>query len=273
MSITSKTGKYIEKIEKQRVNLANPKYELNAKQEICLNKAIELLNESEESLQTRSPQQMGRRIRVGKFLQSTFQTLGPELAFLCIISLSITELAEIQHLLQQPLSIWWEKSEKPKSLHHRARKALDQHVSAADITGPMKPIGNQPAVSHALSIASLKPLKRPFIEVEEPALEQHTAKARTCKQSRYVLAAGDGDGDGDGDGSGSRKVVQLPDGKLTGNVYQLTALDAIRIVVSDEKAAKNVLLTVPVYQETSPFIMIPLSEVLAMQFLTRRQLM
>jgi len=55
---------------------------------------------------------------------------------------------------------------------------------------------------------------------------------------------------------------------LTGKVYKLTVLDAVRAIVSSQVDG-DILLTVPVYQTTSPFITISISDKLLKQFVSK----
>jgi hypothetical protein len=125
-------------IEKQRVNFVNPNYASDRTQQSRLESAIELLGDSEESLQTFSDKQQRRRKRVSEFLRNSFRKLGPEPTFLYIVSFSITDLADKPALFRQSLSSWWKSDKTSKHLSYLAKKELNQYFPATGLRPKIK---------------------------------------------------------------------------------------------------------------------------------------
>ncbi|OAA61192.1 hypothetical protein SPI_05216 [Niveomyces insectorum RCEF 264] len=268
MSTNSKVESAIEKIKKQQEAVAQSRYQLSPSQCISLDTAVALLEETEESLQKRSTQQQGRRRRVRNFLLRVADGLGVEPAFLCMLSLPITTLAEVQLLLYNPLARWWETAEKHSGLRDLASRSFPK---GAGITNSLE--------TSTASAASL-PKKRPFSEV----VGDKNVDGRDGDRKRDYTESADGDEDVDedddedghenededqesDDGRATEAIGQLPDARLTGKVYQLSDLEAIRVICNNEHP--QILLTVPVlHEEGAAFITIRIARRDSMEFLT-----
>lgn len=128
---------------------------------------------------------------------------------------------------------------------------------------------NPPETSFTLN--AIRPKKRHFPEIESSDDGENPQE----KSGGDDEDGDDGDGEGDdGDGEdedrdgGDGVGGVVPGATLTGKVYILSNMDAIKVICNDQPIIR---LTVPYQQENSPFITLQMTRTSSMQFLTKRQ--
>jgi hypothetical protein len=101
-------------------------------QQTSFNSACTLLEESAESLRTRSRQQRSVVVRARQFLADIFQGLGPEVFLLCTLAVPTTKLAEIASSILFPaIREWWDVQSRPLGLARTATALCTNYISTA----------------------------------------------------------------------------------------------------------------------------------------------
>lgn len=132
----------MDKIQEQATKLAASGFVLGSSHTTYLAKIEDLLLENEPSPKKLSGSQQSRRKAVRKFLTKQAEQ-HIELAFLSIISLSITNLADnqTQARLLVELPVWWGAQERPVQFSKLAEEKLRRYFPAHGLLHV--PISNQ----------------------------------------------------------------------------------------------------------------------------------
>ncbi|KAI0133443.1 hypothetical protein BJ170DRAFT_163075 [Xylariales sp. AK1849] len=220
MSDLPKPDTRVSKIVKQCGALNDNGRSLNKLQSSLLSKAIELFEESDDSLAGRSHGQRRRRTKVRKFLHETTGLHGCEATLLCIITFSITQLYDDLSKLEGPLALWWKDFEKPIWLSVLAHRELDQYTRAGLQPSNVMIASDSPGTSHVPAISTPVTVtsqqspsthrKRSHSEVDASTSAQYPSKLRfsNLDDARSLLIdEDDSDEIGDDDETGDDNSI------------------------------------------------------------------
>ncbi|KAF2174574.1 hypothetical protein K469DRAFT_151886 [Zopfia rhizophila CBS 207.26] len=240
---TAKSSSWlIEQLERARSTFDDKTSMLPTYQQEAFNKCHKLLRDGPISSATGASQR-SRVTRAHALLVDVFSQLGAEAFLLCTLATSITKLSSVtQNGLIADLRRWWEATSHPQGLTAVASDLCKTYSIESLVSPPRK-----------RRISEVSAVADPASPQTKHASEDHIHIG--VKQNTELAE------------------LKLHDGQihkhLTGKVYKLTVLDAIRAVVSNQVEG-DIILTVPVYQTTSPFISISISDKLLKQFISKR---
>ncbi|KAK8038404.1 hypothetical protein PG994_015171 [Apiospora phragmitis] len=221
---------------------------LTASQQASFDKIIALLEEGKNGFLEYSGSVKSRRRAACSLVRMILNEFNVEVFSLCIVTLSVTRLASISAaLFKDELQKWYRNNQLPEDFCSLAKEKLEAYIPRA--VGKRK----------NSDVEQGKPSKRPAINGITRNYEH-----QSNEEGQDTAAPTDDDSDDDG-------VVQerqIADGPFQGQVYSLKPIDVIRTVVLSEKF--EFLLTMPDYQGTQPFIMVPCPKELARTFLAKR---
>lgn len=186
-----------------------------------------------------------RRSAARRLLRTILQTLGDEVFFLCVFAFPITRLGTTKEQSQfiGILQGWWSTAKNRKT--------------SLSVIIP----------SLVLQFPSTSTVKFSTAR-EHQSKEAQTGVCPRVDELGNPATATDPDSDSEG-----REAVALDSlgAPMTGNVYQVDVMDAIRLLVNSQ--AKPIL-TIPHYQGVQPFLTIRVPEKLATQLMMgQKQLM
>jgi len=284
----------VRKVEQVRTCLiANP--ELSTVQASSLSKIGDLLGEGELERQAHCQATRSRRRGSRILLWDIYDRFGVEILFLCSIAFSITKLSEIKKndtSFLSRLGSWRRTVQMTQNICNLARERFAPYAellppATGESTGTKRRPCFESSATKRVRTNSNTPGSgiRPNIHGVRDLVPNGEQTGETYDDSDDSDGSNGSNGSngsdvglepGDGTGVHNNDDNCVADTRLTGvddvplyaNVYNLEALDVIRVVAAQTSEYR---LTMPHLPDSMPFITIQCPPTLAMQFLTKRQ--
>ncbi|CRK26656.1 hypothetical protein BN1723_016766 [Verticillium longisporum] len=279
------TNADIRKVKQLRSSLTLALH-LTEPQRTMLDKALKLVQETEDERRQHCPATRSRRKAAVALLSTIYKRLGIEVVFLCSIALSITRLSEVKKndafittLLDSGLNV-----QHPQNICDLARQyfsplegILSEQVIPEEHAKQRK---RRPSFdtspSKRIRAQSFEPVKPSYHGIQDIVSIQEERAGETSNDSADSDSTDGGDewaeiseGMQDTDAMGTDAGSTGIDVQLYANVYKLKILDVIRVLLNQKDAVNR--LTMPHHPSSTPFITIRCPRTLAMQFLSKRE--